>query len=87
MLWFYVIFKKGTGNVYLRIPQTPESHSNIRFPDEGNYDYKGNLVYSGRIIRIPDEEFGRLNSENQKLQLLITITADSGTETVVTSYD
>ena len=82
-----VIFKKGTGNVYLRIPQTPESHSNIRFPDEGNYDYKGNLVYSGRIIRIPEKEFGRLNSENKKLQLLITITADAGTETVVTSSD
>ena len=82
-----VIFKKGTGNVYLRIPHTPESHSNIRFPDEGNYDYKGNLVYSGRIIRIPEEEFQRLNSDNNKLQLLITITAETGTETMVTSYD
>ena len=82
-----VIFKKGTGNVYLRIPETPESHSNIRFPDEGNYDYKGNLVYSGRIIRIPEEEFEKLDSQNIKLQLLITITAESGSETVVSSFD
>ena len=38
-----VIFKKGSGNLYLRIPNIPEHHKNIRFPDEGNYDYKGNI--------------------------------------------
>ena len=44
-----VIFKKGSGNLYLRIPSIPEHHNNIRFPDEGNYDYKGKFIYFGRI--------------------------------------
>ena len=82
-----VIFKKGTGNVYLRIPNTPETHSNIRFPNEGYYDYKGNVVYSGRIIKIPETEFEKIDSENIKLQLLITITAEAGAETVASSSD
>ena len=85
--WAYinVIFKKGTGNLYLRIPKIPESHNNIRFPNEGNFDYKGKFIYSGRIIEIPEKEFQRLDSKTNKLQLLITITADTGTETIVSS--
>ena len=82
-----VVFKRGNGNVYLRIPSTPESGNDIRFPSEGNYDYKANLVYSGRIIRIPEKEFNKLNSQNIKLQLLITITGDSGSETILSSSD
>ena len=85
--WAYinVIFKKGTGNLYLRIPKVPESHNNIRFPNEGNYDYKGNFIYSGRIIEIPEKEFQKIDSRTNKLQLLITITADSGTEKITSS--
>ena len=82
-----VIFKKGGGNVYLRIPNVPESHNNIRFPNEGNYDYKGNFIYSGRNILIPEKEFQRLDSKNNKLQFLITITAESGNEEFVSSSD
>jgi hypothetical protein len=85
--WAYinVIFKKGTGNLYLRIPKIPESHSKIRYPNEGNYDYKGNIIYSGRVIQIPEKEFQRLNSKNGKLQLLITVTAEKGTESYTMS--
>ena len=82
-----VIFKKGTGNLYLRIPKIPESHSNIRFPYEGNYDYKGSVIYSGRVIQIPEKEFQNLNSRRNKLQFLITISADTGSESVSTSED
>ena len=84
--WAYinVRFKKGTGNLYLRIPKVPESHNNIRFPNEGNYDYKGAFIYSGRIISIPEKEFLRLD-EKKKLQLLITVTAEKGTDTYVPS--
>ena len=86
--WAYinVIFKKGSGNVYLRIPEVPESHSNIRFPDEGYHDYKGKLIYSGRIIQIPENEFKKLET-NHKLQFLITITGETGTENVYTKED
>ena len=80
-----VNFKKGTGNLYLRIPNVPESHNSIRFPNEGNYDYKGSLKYSGRIIEIPEKEFQKLDSKKNKLQFLITITADTGSETLISN--
>ena len=74
-----VIFKRGSGNVYLRIPTAQEAHNRLRFPDEGNNDYKGVSIYSGRMINIPEKEFDKLGSQgNYKLQLLITITADTG---------
>ena len=82
-----VIFKRGNGNVYLRIPETPESHKNIHFPNEGNYDYKGKFIYSGRIIQIPKTVFEKLDSQNIKLQFLITITAEIGTETLAPFSD
>ena len=75
-----VNFKKGSGNVYLRIPNRPEAHNRLRFPDEGYYDYKGNSIYSGKIINIPEKEYEKLgNSQNIKLQLLVTIVAETGT--------
>ena len=74
-----VNFKKGSGNLYLRIPDQPEAHNKLRFPDEGYYDYKGNSIYSGKIINIPAKEYEKLdNSHNIKLQLLVTITAETG---------
>ena len=74
-----VIFKKGSGNLYLRIPTVQEAHNRLRFPDEGNNDYKGTSIYSGRMINIPEKEFDKLGSQgNYKLQLLITITAETG---------
>lgn len=48
----------------------------MRFPDEGYYDYKGNSIYSGKIIAIPEKEFSKL--KNGKLQILVTITAELG---------
>ena len=74
-----VIFKKGSGNLYLRIPNMPETHNKVRFPSEGYYDYKGMSIYSGRLINIPEKEFEKLGyNQNYKLQLLITITAETG---------
>ena len=74
-----VNFKKGLGNLYLRIPNRPEAHNKLRFPDEGYYDYKGKSIYSGRIIQVPEKEYEKLDKyENVKLQLLITIDATAG---------
>ena len=74
--WSYitVYFKDGFGNVYIRIPERPESPNQIRFPDEGYYDYKGISIYSGKIVNIPEKEFSKL--KNGKLQILITITSE-----------
>ena len=74
-----VIFKKGSGNLYLRIPNTPDSNNRLRFPDESYFDYKANSFYSGKTIIIPDKEFDKLgHGQNYKLQLLVTITAELG---------
>ena len=71
-----VYFKQGFGNVYVKIPETPENSNQMRFPDEGNYDYKGIGIYSGKLIRIPEKEFNKL--KNGKLQILVTISAELG---------
>ena len=71
-----VFFKNGYGNVYVKIPKVPQVE-NIRFPNEGNYDYKGETIYSGKNIVIPREVYDRINSQNIKLQILITVTAES----------
>ena len=74
-----VYFKKGSGNVYLRIPETPEAHNRLRFPDEGYFDYKGQSIYSGKLINIPEKEYEKLdNYQNIKMQLLVTIVAETG---------
>ena len=71
-----VNFKNGFGNAYVRIPDTPEKLSQMRFPEEGYYDYKGQSIYSGKFIVIPEKEFKKL--KNGKLQILVTITAEFG---------
>ena len=72
-----VFFKNGYGNVYVRIPKTPEI-DNIRFPNEAYYDYIGETIYSGKAIFIPPEVYNRLDSNNIKLQILITVVAETG---------
>ena len=42
-----VNFNGGSGNVYVKIPKVPEN-KNIRFPSIAEYDYKGEMVYSGK---------------------------------------
>ena len=78
-----VNFKDGFGNVYVRIPETPENSNQVRFPDEGYYDYKGATIYSGKLIIIRDKEFNKL--KNGKLQILVTITAEIGSYQYQTS--
>ena len=73
-----IFFKNGYGNIYVRIPKRPEIN-NIRFPDETYYDYIGESIYSGKIITIPKEEYDKLNYNNTKLQILITVMIESGT--------
>ena len=72
-----VFFKNGYGNIYVRIPKVPEVE-NIRFPNEGSYDYIGETIYSGKNILIPSEVYERLNSHNTKLQILVTVVAETG---------
>ena len=69
----YVQFKKGNGNVYLRIPKVPETGNNITFPDAGHCDFRGSDTYNGKIITIPPKIFDRIDSNSLKLQMLISV--------------
>ena len=75
-----VNFNGGNGNVYVKIPKTPET-KNIRFPSIGDFDYMGEMVFSGKIVKIPNEVYERLNSETLSLQILVTVEGGSGSET------
>ena len=68
-----VKFKKGSGRIYVRIPKTPENGRNITFPDESNFDYKGEDTYMGKIVTLPPKVFDRINSNSLKLQILISV--------------
>ena len=48
-----IFFKNGYGNIYARIPKRPEINNNIHFPDQTYYDFKGENIYSGKVITIP----------------------------------
>jgi hypothetical protein len=81
-----VFFKNGYGNVYARIPKTPEI-DNIRFPNEKYYDFKGESIYSGKNIFIPKEVYDRINTDNFKLQILITVIAETGAHSTNSSAE
>ena len=69
----YLKFKNGGGQIYVRIPKTPEFGKNITFPDEKNFDYKGIDTYMGKVVTIPPKVFDRINSNTVKLQILISV--------------
>ena len=69
----YVQFKKGGGNVYVRIPKIPENGNNITFPDAGHFDFRGSDTYNGKIVTIPPKIFDRIDSNSLKLQMLISV--------------
>ena len=41
----------------------------------------GEMVFSGKIVKIPNEVYERLNSETLSLQILVTVEGGSGSET------
>ena len=71
-----VFFKKGGGNIFVRIPNLYETGNNITYPDENNFDYKGIDTYMGKIVTIPPKVFDRINTNTVKLQILISVFKD-----------
>ena len=71
-----VFFKKGSGKLFVRIPNTPEIGKNITYPDENNFDYQGIDTYMGKIVQIPSKVFDRINSNSVKLQIFISVIPD-----------
>ena len=67
-----VNFDGGSGNVFVKIPKVPET-KNIRFPDIAEHDFMGELVYSGKVVKIPNSYYERLNSETLSLQILVRV--------------
>ena len=72
-----VFFKKGGGNIYASVSNTPDVGKNITYPDENSFDYKGVDTYMGKIIQIPAKVFDRINSNSIKLQIYITVIPDN----------
>ena len=66
-------FKNGGGELYARIPKTPEIGKNITFPSKNNFDYIGTDTYMGKTLTIPAKVFDRINSNSLKLQILISV--------------
>ena len=81
-----VFFKNGYGNVYVRIPKKPET-DNKRFPNEAYYEYIGETIYSGKAIFIPKEVYDRIDSTNFKLQILVTVVAETGAQHMNSTSD
>ena len=72
-----VNFENGFGEIYVRIPKVFEHGENLIFPNETNFDYKGEYSYLGKSIMIPKEEYEKLNNEeNSILQIIITVVAE-----------
>ena len=72
-----VKFTEGYGELYVRIPKKIEAGKNITYPDEKNYDYKGQNVYMGQVVTLPAKLFDRIDSLSVKLQILISVIASS----------
>ena len=68
-----VKFKKGSGQIYVRVPKVPENGINMTYPDESNFDFKGEDTYMGKIVTLPPKIFDRINSNSLKLQILISV--------------
>ena len=72
-----VKFTEGYGELYVRIPKTIEIGKNITYPNEKNYDYKGQNAYMGQVVMLPSKVFDRIDSLSLKLQILITVVGSS----------
>ena len=72
-----VKFTEGYGELYVRIPKNIESGENMTFPDENNYDFKGNNAYMGQSVILPSKVFDRIDSYSLKIQILITVVGSS----------
>ena len=70
-------FIEGYGELYVSIPKNIMSQKNITYPDEKNYDYKGQNAYMGQVVTLPSKVFDRIDSLSLKLQILITVVGTS----------
>ena len=72
-----VKFIEGYGELYVSIPTNVMGGSNMTYPDEKHYDYKGQNAYMGQVVTLPSKVFDRINSLSLKLQILITVVGTS----------
>ena len=72
-----VKFTEGFGELYVRVPKKLEIGRNITYPNETNYDYKGQNIYMGKVVTLPAKLFDRIDSTSLKLQILITVIGTS----------
>ena len=66
----------GYVDIYVKILDTPKNIS-LNYPNETNYDYKGQDSHIGKLIYIPEKEFQKLDSNKIKLIILISVVGKS----------
>ena len=64
--------KTGYVEIYAKILDTPNNYS-LHYPNETNYDYKGQDSYIGKLLNIPEKEFQKIDSNKLKLIILVTV--------------
>ena len=72
-----VKFTEGYGELYVSVPKNIMTSKNITYPDEQNYDFKGQNAYMGQVVILPSKIFDRIDSLSLKIQILITVVGSS----------
>ena len=77
MLTITVRFNEGIGDIYVNIVDDNNEikQKNLVYPNNTHFEYKGNSIYMGKMIKIPGEVFEKIGKTTLKLRILITITA------------
>ena len=77
MLTITVRFNEGIGDIYVNIVDDNNEikQKNLVYPNSTHFEYKGNSIYMGKMIKIPREVFEKIGKTTLKLRILITITA------------
>ena len=68
-----VKFTEGYGELYVSVPKNIMTSKNMTYPDEKNYDFKGQNAYMGQVVILPSKIFDRIDSLSLKIQILITV--------------
>ena len=68
--------ENGYVEIYVKILDIPINISS-NYPNETNYDYKGQDSHIGKLIYIPEKEFQKINARRLKLIILISVVGKS----------
>ena len=72
-------FSHGSGDIYAKVIDNNEEMKikQLVFPNSTHFDYLGNSVYMGKMLRIPGEKFDKIGKTITKIKILITVMVKS----------